>query len=629
MSVKLTLFALFCLCPGVLSAAPHRYDHVVIVVEENRAVGSIIGDLTNAPYINSLAAGGVSMGRMFSIEHPSQPNYFQLFSGDNQGVEDDGLPPNFSVTPTVDYPMKALNLGAELIAAGFTFAGYSEELEAAGATDWADYDPHSATAPGVTYRRKHNPWANWVAKVSPVPANQMPASVNKAFTQFPSDFALLPSVSFVIPNQNHDMHDGSRKTGDTWLQTNLDDYAQWAKTNNSLLVITWDEDDFAATNQIATVLYGANLREGSVAGGTWTHHNMLRTLEDMYATGTHAGSAALVRPIVGPFSNDPTVVIANFRQGLNAYAGVKDTVLREDAPTADNALTVDLLVDRDSSSATGNQSTQVLMRFDNLFGNGSGQVPANAIIHSCKLITFTPLNGSSFQSDDAMRAHRMIADWSDSATYDSFTGGVDIDGIEAAVDPTFSFVPEVDGAPVIIDVTADVELFQSGTATNYGWLLRASSSGSGDGWTMKSSEFTGDVIQRPTLEIVYSLPTASPYETWAAAALLDSSNNAPGADPDQDGNVNLLEFAFGTDPKAANTNPASAQILSQVLQINFPQRKNAGLTYTAEFSSNLKDWSGGQAPVVTDIDVNWDQVTVKDAMSGAQRYVRMIIDLVP
>lgn len=191
--MKVALFALYCVCPCALPAAPHRYDHVVIVVEENRAIGSIIGDLTNAPYINSLAAGGVSMGGMFAIEHPSQPNYFQLFSGDNQGVEDDNLPPDFSITPTVNYPMTARNLGAELISAGFTFAGYCEELEAAGATDWADYDPHTATAPGVTYRRKHNPWANWVAKISPVPANQLPASVNKAFTytaEFSQDLKL-------------------------------------------------------------------------------------------------------------------------------------------------------------------------------------------------------------------------------------------------------------------------------------------------------------------------------------------------------------------------------------------------------------------------------------------------------
>src|SRR6059036_979576 len=219
--VPLWLVTFIHACSPALSAAPPRYDHVVIVMEENRTPGQIIGDQVNAPYITSLANGGVSLGSMFAIVHPSQPNYLELFSGANQGVVDDALPPNFSTTPTSTYPFRTPNLGAGLIAAGFTFAGFSEQLESAGTNDWADYDPHSATHPGIYYRRNHNPWANWVAKVSPIPANQLPGSVNKAFTQFPANFAQLPTVSFVVPNQQHDMHDGSRKMGDDWLRDNL------------------------------------------------------------------------------------------------------------------------------------------------------------------------------------------------------------------------------------------------------------------------------------------------------------------------------------------------------------------------------------------------------------------------
>ena len=119
---------------------------------------------------------------MFAITHPSQPNYLELFAGGNQGVIDDNLPPNFSTTPTGTYPFRTLNLGYEIINAGFTFAGYCDELESAGATDWADYDPHSATNPGIYYRRKHNPMANWIAKVLPLANYQMTSTVNRAFT---------------------------------------------------------------------------------------------------------------------------------------------------------------------------------------------------------------------------------------------------------------------------------------------------------------------------------------------------------------------------------------------------------------------------------------------------------------
>ena len=352
---KLGLFVLLVFGQsGLLNgAAPHRYDHVVIVMEENRTVAQIIGDLANAPYINSLANAGVKLGSMFAITHPSQPNYIHLFSGTDQGVLDDGLPPNFSTTPTSTYPFRTLNLGYEVITAGFTFAGYSDQIEAAGANDWADYDPHSATDPGVYYRRKHSPWVNWIAKVLPLANNQMTSTVNRAFIDFPTNFnpaafAALPTVSFVIPNQMHDMHDGSRRQGDDWLRDNLNNYAIWAKTNNSLLIITWDEDDFAAVNQIPTVLYGAGLRDGATVGGTWTHHNMLRTIEDMYGSTNHAGSAAQVRPIVGPFLDDPTVVTVSFRQGTAGYTGAMDTQIWAETPAANNAATELITADLDT-----------------------------------------------------------------------------------------------------------------------------------------------------------------------------------------------------------------------------------------------------------------------------------------
>jgi phosphatidylinositol-3-phosphatase len=639
-AVVLVFVALF---SDRLLAWPPLYDHVVIVVEENRTVEQIIGDLVNAPYINYLATNGVRMGSMFAIEHPSQPNYIQLFSGSNQGVLDDNLPPNFSTTPTGTYPFTAPNLGAELIGAGFTFAGYSEQLEAAGTNDWADYDPHSATDPNVYYRRKHNPWANWIAKVSPVPVNQLTSAVNRAFTQFPSNYSQLPTLSFVIPNQLHDMHDGSRKQGDDWLATNLNAYATWAKTNNSLLIITWDEDDYNQDNQIPTVFYGAGLRNGTVVGGTWTLHHLLRTLEDMYGT-THAGSATQVRSIVGPFASDPAVTMATFRQGLNGYTNAQDTQIWQETPNTNYAASQDLTADLDTSSSVGgNQVAQVLLRYDNLFGAGTNQIPSNAIIHSAKLLLQTPFNvtGTDFDSDDTFRAHRMIVNWNDTATWNSMSGGVSANDVEAATAASFSAVPDVDGGPTIFDVTADVEMFKAGV-TNRGWVIRPSSSGTGDGWTFRASENTNSAL-RPALEIVYSLPT--PYTIWAASRGLGSTNNSPYLDPDRDGANNLTEFSYNMNPLLADAYPVTptgtnglpaAKYLAGVgngtLEVQFLRRKGtdaAGLTYTPEFSGNLSTWSAGQAPVITSINADWERVTVRDSAAGpnARRFARVLLRL--
>ena len=62
------------------------YDHIVIVVEENRDFEQILGGKFDAPYIRKLAAEGAIFERMFAEEHYSQGNYFWLFSGSNQNV---------------------------------------------------------------------------------------------------------------------------------------------------------------------------------------------------------------------------------------------------------------------------------------------------------------------------------------------------------------------------------------------------------------------------------------------------------------------------------------------------------------------------------------------------------------
>ena len=85
----------------------------------------------------------------------------------------------------------------------------------------------------------------------------------------------------MIPNLDDDMHDGSIAQGDAWLYQNLSQYAAWAKANNSLLILTWDEDDNTPRNQIPTVIYGANVMPGSYSEPI-SHYNVLSTLEQMY-----------------------------------------------------------------------------------------------------------------------------------------------------------------------------------------------------------------------------------------------------------------------------------------------------------------------------------------------------------
>lgn len=247
------------------TAAVPRPDHVVIVLFENTSEDSIIGN-PDAPYFNQLADTGANFTNSFAIEHPSQPNYLDLFSGSNQGITSDSCPHTFD----------ADNAGAQLIAAGLTFTGYSEDLPSPGSTTCTTGD----------YARKHAPWVNF---------SNVPAEDNQPFSAFPTDYSTLPTVSWVIPNLCNDMHDCSIATGDTWLRDQLDGYVQWAASHNSVLITTFDEDDSAGDNQIATIFNGQPVKPGAYTERI-DHFSVLRTVEDMYGL-PHAGAAEQATPI--------------------------------------------------------------------------------------------------------------------------------------------------------------------------------------------------------------------------------------------------------------------------------------------------------------------------------------------
>jgi phosphatidylinositol-3-phosphatase len=276
--------AILCVCLGSIAGVATgtgvpRPDHVLIVMEENHSYSEVVG-VAAAPFINNtLIAGGALMTSSFAITHPSQPNYVALFSGSTQGVTSDSVYPHSQFT--------APDLGAKLLYAGFTFGGFSETMPSVG------FDGASAGTAPATYQRKHNPWVNWQDPTVPLPANKLPASVNMPYAgYFPSsaNYASLPALCFVIPNQLDDMHDGTVAQGDAWLQANLSAYAAWCTSNNSLLIITWDEDDSGGNNQIPTIFYGQMVVPGQY-GETIDHYSVLRTLEDMFALPHDANSA--------------------------------------------------------------------------------------------------------------------------------------------------------------------------------------------------------------------------------------------------------------------------------------------------------------------------------------------------
>jgi phosphatidylinositol-3-phosphatase len=314
----------------VADAAVWMPDHVVIVIEENLSAHNLLAQLL---YLTSLQHQGANFTDSHGIDHPSQPNYLALFSGDPQGTGSDAKRNPDGSNPIVNghtqvgsndpppkTPLETSNLGAALIRAGRSFTGYSEDLPIRGFTGVSRTGPPGS---GIDYQRKHNPWVNWQAvRDDAVGRNQLPSSVNLPLTEFPTDdagFAKLPTVAFVIPNQIHDGHKSDAappginygKAMDDWLRRHIEPYRRWALSHNSLLIVTWDEDDDAYTpvknatgatiakryvNLIPTIMVGAGVVPGDYSQRI-DHYVVLRTIEDFYGLAPLARHDAAATPI--------------------------------------------------------------------------------------------------------------------------------------------------------------------------------------------------------------------------------------------------------------------------------------------------------------------------------------------
>ena len=231
-----------------------RPDHIVVVIEENHSYAQVMDKLNRNSYIHALAQRGVLFTHSYGVAHPSQPNYLALFSGVTHGITNDACPNTFDSD----------NLATRLLDSGLSFASFAESLPGVG----------DDVCGSGAYQRKHNPVANWQSA-------RLSAGLNKRFADFPQDFSKLPTVSFVIPDQDNDMHDGSFEAADDWLKTRIASYVDWAMEHNSLLILTWDEDNYQADNHIVTILVGPMVKAGKSAQRI-NHYNILRTLLDFY-----------------------------------------------------------------------------------------------------------------------------------------------------------------------------------------------------------------------------------------------------------------------------------------------------------------------------------------------------------
>lgn len=230
---------------------PHA-SQVTLVIMENKDFERVVRNPT-APYFNNtLVPEGVLLRNSHAVGHPSEPNYLELFSGSNQGIHSDKCPVYFAAT----------NVASELIAAGKTFAGYSESMPR---------DGFKGCGKGL-YDRDHNAWVDF---------KNVPASDNLIYHGFPSKPA---SFVWITPNLCHDTHNCPVRIGDTWLSENLPPIIAWDKKHDGLLIVTWDEaaPDKSHKDHIPTVLVGPMIKAGIVDREDVDHFSVLHTIMQIF-----------------------------------------------------------------------------------------------------------------------------------------------------------------------------------------------------------------------------------------------------------------------------------------------------------------------------------------------------------
>ena len=209
---------------------------------------------------------------------------------------------------------------------------------------------------------------------------------------------------------------------------------------------------------------------------------------------------------------DPEPGTVRFQQGVDhgggEYTGAFDIWIEKANPTYTYSTRTTL-----RSIESGTYSEQAVIRFNDVIGDGPGQIPPGVEIQSATLIITTDaaLYGGTAAT---IGAYRVLKDWNQvypdiPGHGDPFWGGDGIqnNGADARIAADDEVGPIADGEVVSFDVTAGLQAFADG-AGNYGWALLDVDAGD-DRWYIRSSDHDAPT-SRPLLEVTFvELPDAA------------------------------------------------------------------------------------------------------------------------
>ncbi len=239
------------------------FSHIYTIIMENREYDSVVGS-QNAPFINSLIGEYGSATNYTAVAHPSEPNYFALFSGSTQGAAGDGI-----------YNLSGQNLADQIQAAGKTWRVFAENYPGGcfkGAVASGGQD-----APG-TYARKHNPAISFTDIT-----NSPERCAN--ITDLSHFDAGAANYELIVPNLCNDMHDCSSGAGDNFLRQFVPKIlASGAWQNGGVLFVVWDEggSTLGGGGRVALLVISKEVTKGFQSAARYNHYSLVRTIEDAW-----------------------------------------------------------------------------------------------------------------------------------------------------------------------------------------------------------------------------------------------------------------------------------------------------------------------------------------------------------
>ena len=278
-------------CGTAGAVAPQTYEHVALIIFENKPLKKIVGNTADAPYLNSLVKACSYAKNDLSLSTTSLTNYIALTSGymgcktaNSQGVCTAPLEITSNKDPQT-WPQASKSIF---------------ELMGGEAVQWAEDMPSNCTpkssgyfvinhAPYQYYTRTQDNLCQTYSKPFPADASQM----------------LSAKFNLIIPNKPHIMH----LVPNTSVSDRITNGDNWAKeivpqllsspqyqSGNTAIIITWDEGN-KRNFLVPLIVITPSTQAGGVSTVSYDHYSVLKGIQEMvdYASPLlgHAGDSGV------------------------------------------------------------------------------------------------------------------------------------------------------------------------------------------------------------------------------------------------------------------------------------------------------------------------------------------------